>query len=394
MKGYRIFLLIFALLFTVYIVAEINRPPAIDWTVTLSKEDKNPYGSYVLFEQLPQLFPNTTVQSLRKPVYDQINNSTDSTTAYIIVAPAFEPTTTDIEEMIAYVGKGNDIFIAASQLGKAFMDTLGVDINPGYSFLSADSTSINLSNPSLKAAQNYRFRKNTIDEFFSTVDTTYATVLGVNQNGKPNFIMLGFGKGHFYVHAAPICFSNYFMLFQNNQEYLSKAFSYIPQHVTALYWDEYYKLGPTGPGTPLRFFLTKAHLKWAFWLSLIGMIVFVLFEMKRKQRIIPIIEPLRNTTLDFVKTVSGVYFNQRDNGSIAAKKVQYWLEFIRQRFYISTTALDDDFVQAVSRKSGVSQKEITTIIAYIQQLQQTKQVNDRMLIALNNSIDSFYQQAK
>jgi len=80
-KGYRIFLLIFALLFTVYIVAEINRPPAIDWTVTLSKEDKNPYGSYVLFEQLPQLFPNTTVQSLRKPVYDQINNSTDSTTA-------------------------------------------------------------------------------------------------------------------------------------------------------------------------------------------------------------------------------------------------------------------------------------------------------------------------
>jgi hypothetical protein len=70
------------------------------------------------------------------------------------------------------------------------------------------------------------------------------------------------------------------------------------------------------------------------------------------------------------------------------------LEFIRQRFYISTTALDDDFVQAVSRKSGVSQKEITTIIAYIQQLQQTKQVNDRMLIALNNSIDSFYQQAK
>jgi len=296
--------------------------------------------------------------------------------------------------MIAYVGKGNDIFIAASQLGKAFMDTLGVDINPGYSFLSADSTSINLSNPSLKAAQNYRFRKNTIDEFFSTVDTTYATVLGVNQNGKPNFIMLGFGKGHFYVHAAPICFSNYFMLFQNNQEYLSKAFSYIPQHVTALYWDEYYKLGPTGPGTPLRFFLTKAHLKWAFWLSLIGMIVFVLFEMKRKQRIIPIIEPLRNTTLDFVKTVSGVYFNQRDNGSIAAKKVQYWLEFIRQRFYISTTALDDDFVQAVSRKSGVSQKEITTIIAYIQQLQQTKQVNDRMLIALNNSIDSFYKKIK
>ncbi len=394
MKGYRSFLLVFGLLFVIYVVAEINRPPAINWNVTLSKDDKNPYGSYILYQQLPQLFPNTKITSLRKPVYDQINNSTDSTTAYVIVAPAFEPTATDIDEMITYVGNGNDVFIAAAQLGKTFMDTLGIDINPGYNFLSGDSTSINFSNPFLRADKNYRFRKNAIDEYFSKFDTTYTTVLGVNQNNNPNFISLGYGKGHIYVHAAPICYSNYFMLFQNNQEYLSKAFSYISKDVTALYWDEYYKLGPTGPGTPLRFFLTKAHLKWAFWLSLVGMIVFVLFEMKRRQRIIPIIDPLRNTTLDFVKTVSGVYFNQRDNNSIAAKKVQYWLEFIRQRFYINTTTLDDDFVQLLSKKSGVNSSDIQLIINQMLAIQKLGKVQDHTLIALNNSIDSFYQKAK
>ena len=38
--------------------------------------------------------------------------------------------------------------------------------------------------------------------------------------------------------------------------------------------------------------------------------------MKRKQRIIPVIEPLKNSTVDFVHTVASVYFNAKDNWNI------------------------------------------------------------------------------
>ncbi|MEJ7677787.1 MAG: hypothetical protein WKG06_07955 [Segetibacter sp.] len=65
---------------------------------------------------------------------------------------------------------------------------------------------------------------------------------------------------------------------------------------------------------------------------LAGLLLYVLFEMKRRQRIIPVITPLKNSTLDFVKTVASVYYNEKDNNGIADKKVNYFLEFVRSRF--------------------------------------------------------------
>ena len=89
--------------------------------------------------------------------------------------------------------------------------------------------------------------------------------------------------------------------------------------------------------------------------------------MKRRQRIIPIIEPLRNTTLDFVETVSSVYYSQHDNNSIAKKKIQFWFDHIRQRYYLSTQNTDDKFVEQLQRKSGVSKELIEKILTNIKQ---------------------------
>src|SRR5579871_5141807 len=86
------------------------------------------------------------------------------------------------------------------------------------------------------------------------------------------------------------------------------------------------------------------YLKWAYRIALITVIIFVFFEIKRRQRIIPVIEPLRNSTLDFVRTVGGVYFHQHNNKNIAEKKIQYFFEFIRSHFYLSTVYLDDEFI--------------------------------------------------
>ena len=57
-----------------------------------------------------------------------------------------------------------------------------------------------------------------------------------------------------------------------------------------------------------RQILQSQALKWAFYMTLISLILFVIFRGKRTQRIIPVIDPLKNATLDFTKTIGDLYY--------------------------------------------------------------------------------------
>jgi hypothetical protein len=335
------------------------------------------------------------IQSHKIPLYNVLHNSIESESAYILLEPEFDPGKVDIEELLKYVQRGNTVFIASFDIDKKLLDTLGLKMQIFPRLIDKDSTSINFVNPSLRAKENYTFKRSTIDGFFDEVKKKDSTVvLGITNDSMPDFVKVQFGEGFFLLHAAPLCFSNYFMLHQNNHEYLSKALSYIAPTIATLHWDEYYKTGREGANTPLRFFLSNSFLKWALWLTVITFIIFVLFEMKRRQRIIPVIEPLRNTTLDFVETVSSVYFSQHDNNSIARKKIQFWLDHIRQRYYLSTQNTDDTFVQQLQRKSGVSKELIEAILKNAGRAEAQPSVTDDLLSELGNQIDEFYQLSK
>jgi hypothetical protein len=370
---------------------EINRPKPIDWTPTLSKDDKSPYGAYILYNEIRQLFPNASMKSFREPAYNVIDDE-DSNNAYIIISPQIDAGRADLDALLQFVANGNYVFASAFDLNKKLMDSLGLETESAFDINNKDSTSINFVNPVLKANKNYSFKRLTIDQYFSKLNKKDSTtILGVNQNNDPDFVKVQWGNGVFFIHAAPLCFSNYFMLFRNNAEYVSKALSYIPSTIDNIYWDEFYKSGRDEPQTPLRFLLSNEYLRCALRITIILMVVFVLFDMKRRQRIIPVIEPLRNTSLDFIKTVSSVYFNKHYNKGIAEKKFQYWFENIRQRYYLSTQNLDEEFIQQLQRKSGVAKELITGIINYFQQLQNENKLNDETLLKINKSIDSFYQ---
>ncbi|MBS1934921.1 MAG: DUF4350 domain-containing protein [Bacteroidetes bacterium] len=394
MKGYRIFILVFVVLLAIYIVAEINRPKPFDWSVTLSKEDKNPYGSYILYHQLNDLFPTAVISSFRLPVYDQVDNFSDSNTAYMLIDPQLELSEEDVNELLNYVSVGNYVFLSSSDLGKRISDSLHLSTNRRFDLEKTDSVRINFDNPNLHSPNDYRFYKFTIDEYVEKFDSSKTIVLGSNQYHNPNFVKIDYGNGAFFVHAAPLCFSNYFMLTGNNYEYTAKALSYLPKDLKQIYWDEYYKLGPTGSQNPLRFILSNVNLRWAFRIALFTMLIFVFFEMKRTQRIIPVIQPLRNSTLDFVQTVGSVYFNRHDNKNVAQKKVQYFLEYIRSHFYLSTTYLNDEFMHALSKKTGVTEAELRDLMVYIERVSEEDKVSDELLLQLNQSIDSFYNKAK
>jgi hypothetical protein len=337
-KGNKLLILIFGILLVLYIIVQLNKPKEFDWTPTLTAKDKNPFGTFVLSSQLKQLFPNAAVQSHRIPIYNVLHNKYEAKSAYIIVTAEFSPGKTDIDEMLEYVRNGNSIMFSAFNAEKKLLDTLGLKLQQMAELIQTDSTTINFVNPVLHAKNYYGFKRSTIDGFFSEIKKKDSSVvLGMRKDSLPDFVKVQYGDGFFLVHAAPLCFSNYFILYNNNKEYTAKALSYIPSDVETIHWDEYYKLGREGASTPLRFFLSDTFLRWALWLTVSGLLIYIFFQMKRRQRIIPVIEPVRNTTLDFVDTVSSVYFSQHDNNSIAAKKIQFWNDHVRTRYYLSPT---------------------------------------------------------
>jgi hypothetical protein len=394
MKWARWYIVLIAFLLGAYMYAAYKKPPVIDWRQTLSNRDKIPYGTYIVYNELQSILKQKP-KELREPVYDHTNNSEATDETYILIAGGVHTDETDEEELFRYIENGNTVFISAEGVSKSFADTLGIEINAYDTDIGdRDSTSLKLVNPAFQSPDIYTNFRYTIDGYFANFDTAKAIVLGKNSNNKVNFIRIPMGEGNLYLHTAPIAFSNYFALKGNNLDYIEKVFSYLPDDNSFVYWDEYYKLGRGGPSTPLRVILGKTNLRYAYFTALIAIILFMVFQAKRRQRVIPVIKPPVNATLDFVETVSRVYFNQKHHHNIAQKKITYWLDAVRGRYSLLTHKLDEEFEAKLVHKSGVAKETVEELVSMIKYVRYHNEISDNDLMKLSRLIDQFNKQSR
>jgi hypothetical protein len=113
----------------------------------------------------------------------------------------------------------------------------------------------------------------------------------------------------------------------------------------------------------------------------------MIFNAKRKQRIIPIIKPLTNTTVDFTKTIGNLYFQEGNHDTIMEKKIIYFLEKIRQDYLLDTQNLDDDFIKKLHQKSGKDIALIENVVMLIKRQRKTFKSTEAELIKLNAVIE-------
>lgn len=388
-----------AITMVLLIVIELVRPRPIDWTQSYSRNDKIPYGSYIVYDLLPQLFPNQSIAPVTVTVYEALERL-DSMGNYIFINRTFEPDKYDTEQLLAFASNGGTVFISAEDISGAFADTLG--IATGYSFPSvlgfadtlgteigdsSKAVSFRFANPALPATAQLREYSATSN--FIEFDTATATVLGMDTENNTNFIGMPFGKGRLYLHTMPTMFTNYNILYKKNSAYVCTALSYLP--VQSTLWDEYYKAGRTEIRHPLRYILNNQQLSWAWRVLLVALILFMIFEAKRKQRIIPIVAPPTNATLEFVTMVGKLYYQHGDLRNIADKKIIYVLEYIRSRLAVQTTDFNDDFIAGVAARSGIDIDEVRNLFTTIRQVQSKQQIDESELTLLNQQIEQFYK---
>jgi hypothetical protein len=375
-----------------------NRPKQLNERVTLKERDKIPYGFYAARQMLPSLFPNASIYNdKRSPGYWDSLSTTGDNQAVFMIGIAVKADEYEIEEMVAFAQKGNYVFVITQEFSydlTKVLNTVDLTSDEGYFNDKKDSLKLRLSHPRFKDTSAYVYPGRRFSAYFSSVDTTDAIVLGENEEGRPNFIQLKSGSGAVFIHAAPLAFSNYFLLHKNNIGYFQKAVSVIPADVNRVVWNEYYlnkrTEDPKSEPNFLGVLLKHEAFRWALLVAIATLVVYVLSEMRRKQRIIPDKEKPKNESLDFVTTIGQLYYDRKDHANLARKMSTYFLDHVRNQFKVSTNVLDDSFIQTLNAKTSYPEVEIRSIVNFMKFVDGAD-ITEYQLNSFYQQLEKFYQ---
>ncbi|HUR12100.1 MAG TPA: hypothetical protein VM012_12050, partial [Flavitalea sp.] len=139
----------------------------------------------------------------------------------------------------------------------------------------------------------------------------------------------------------------------------------------------------------LGWVMKQRGLREAVWLIMALLVFVYLFESKRKQRIIPVIAPLRNTSLEFVKTIGRLYYQRRDNRNLAIKLKAHFLDQVRMKYNLQTNLLNDDFVKRLAYKSGYPEQAVHQVVDAFKLAEKKQTINEEELMELNDLLENF-----
>ncbi|WP_340154807.1 DUF4350 domain-containing protein [uncultured Winogradskyella sp.] len=394
-KRSKIALYIIGAVIVFMMIAEIAKPKALNWRNSYSAADKIPLGCFVLFNEL-ETFSEGDVLVSKQSVYEYLKDQEFSEPMSLMLIN--NQVSFDNEEsnsLMKFVEDGNTVFISSNYFYGNVLDTLNVSVQKQYTNIYRKEADNKFTSPSLQA--NNRIYKDVIENsFFESIDTLRTTVLGTLTTKNedeidetyPNLIKVDVGdnNGQFILHTNPFAFTNYHLL-DDKEDYAATVLSYLPKQ--QIIWDNNYKSGRKVITSPLRYILDNTALKWAFYISMFGLILFVIFRGKRTQRIIPIIKKLDNATVDFTRTIGELYYQYGDFSNIINKKIQYFLEFIRTSYYLETNQFNSGFIDKLAAKSSNTKEDTKTLVDYIVFLKSKTNHTEQELIELNKKIEHF-----
>ena len=388
----KIYIAAFVVLILSFIYIKSTEKKKINWFPSYVSTHKIPYGTFILDKQLPKLFPSTNIIKSYQPPFLYLKDTSIIGT-YFFADEAINFGKEEFERLMKFVNRGNDVFIATHGIN---IDTLGFKTKRIISENFKEKVFFKFKNKAFKNKE-FTFDRDFNNQVFKKIDTLNTTVLGitgyVNEENKRteegiDFVKFNYGKGHFYFFTFPELFTNYAILRTENEQQTANVLSYIRSDIPII-WDAYYKSGKSKIKSPMHYLLSSKSLKYAYYFVLIGLLLFLIFEGKRKQRSIPILAPLKNQSLAFTQTIANMYFENQDHKNIAEQQITYFLEYIRSTFNISTAKLNNDFYKKLASKSNNNVEFVSKLFTKITQIQIKNTITDKELIELNKLIEKF-----
>lgn len=392
----KIFGLGFLLLLAGLIYMEANKPQPVNWFPSYDARDKIPLGGFV-FDKLINKSLGDNIVEIDSPPFE-ILKDTEMKGTYLFINTYFDFDKTEMKSLFQWIEKGNSVFISGNHFGEALLDSLHLKMESSIVFDQIRTEPlVNLVNKKFKSEIPYHIKKDFDTRYFSEIDTLSNVVLGISdiykgelkmESPEVNFIQVPIGEGKLFLHAQPEIFSNFFLLDGNNAKHTSEVLSYI-NNGDYIYLDHYYKSGKHINISPLRVLLNNKYFKWAYYFVLIGVLLFVLFEGKRKQKAVPIVEPLVNKTYEYTRTIAGMYLDKNQHHKIAGKQISLFMEYIRTQLRIPTDNINSRFFKAISEKSGNSEEDTLSLFTQIEKIKNQTNTTAAEVVELHKTISAY-----
>lgn len=374
-----------------------------DWSLTLDRNKKDPYGCYIAYHHLSSLFPEAKIKAgrqlmstIKKTVRSQ--NGSLSGNICIVVCKSFEVDSAEMELLKEYVRLSNGLIVFAESFSDNVYEHFHAipDSNYYLSYVQAPADTLGHQELGLTfndTIHSFVFNGPNVGLHFDEYTASNSDIIAIGYTSRhdtshTNMLIRYENNGGFMINRAPMALTNYYMLQDTNRQYYEYVLSYFNTYPTSVNWFSYLNKYPNEQSDfNWSDLFQKPALFYAFLILLITILVYVLFASKRQQRKIPVLEPLTNSSLDFVETVGRLYYVKKNNANLAEKMITHYLENIRIRYQVRTNELNAEFAGMLSRKLEKPSDEINAFVSYLNYIRGAEQVTDI-------DIQHLYQQLK
>jgi hypothetical protein len=419
--------LVFVLLIWFY-----NAPKEYNWQVYLRPNGSEPYDTEVLYKLLQNVRDNQVFYTIEDSLEIRLQDSSEAVDNYVFLGDDLYIDSLEISTLIEFVENGNNIFFFSSiptnpllyELVKKknediYLNEHEYDSNSlvsRYMWETTDTNTIsNIANNSFHYSHYRNFEKSHYDYhyFYDSLfvkDSVYMEVLGTytrpddfggEEMEYPEFIRFKYGKGFIYFHSNPVRFTNYYCINDSLTPYVQAVFAHLGQG--KVIWDEesrHYEYNnadhsPQLPNEgPLEFILSEPSLRRAWYLLLAGIILYLAFGAKRKQRIIPVTENMENTSIEYAETISQLFMKQQDHSKLVKLKIELFKAFVRERLNIYVPVhleqWDDGFTRTIAQRSGVRTELIALLVGQCKKYDVPTSVETENMLEFHNNLEEFY----
>ena len=368
------------------------------WNPTYNIDDKQPLGAFALDELLEASWKEGYVHTY-KSISDLSEDEYIEGKNLLIIAESFNTTEEEIDKLFDFVKRGGNALIVAQYFYPGLYTRL--NFYAGYDFVSNLSGNLSLEEkfnilrfctPDNRE-ETYRVPVSISSGFFSCLyknqaykDSVYT--VAECDTGKIVTLRYQMKKGNLLLSRNPQIFTNYGVLNDSCNGFIWNTFAYLQDK--PLIRTEYYQVGSHygESQSPFRYLLSVRSLKWALYITLITVCIFMIFTAKRKRKPIPVIKPPANKMLDFVRSISALYLRKNNNADVILKKYTYWADDLKRNYGIDiiNETHNSDFFERFASKIGKPVDYVRDLFRSLDEIDEDTNVSDLQMIDLINKM--------
>lgn len=446
-------------LFVLFCLLQVNLPKKFVWSPTFSHVDKQPLGCFVFDSVLTQSLPNG-YHVTKKTFFQLDQEHAKEKISVLMVVDQQNLKQLDVKYLCNIARRGGKVMVVASSSfddGRN-TDTVVVDeLERTFKVRIEDGTYFSLrgilaglkahdndmydtiywnNRETMYAAQSYRMFYNMVggtlfvdsvpkvkrlaytlstagydykhDSLYVGDFTGFDTIVDEKERIEridtfaikkvPTAVSVPYGKGEVIFVSSPLLFTNYGMLEGNTFVYIFRLMSYLadlPVYRTEAYVKTDAML--VAEQSPFREFIKRPPLRWALYLALLGVVLFMIFTARRRQRVIPIMSKPANRSLEFIQLIGTLYYQRKDHVDLVRKKFKLFAEELRKTagVDISDVNTDDREYLLLAEKTGMNSDRLKKVIRQIRLVLHSEgNISVEEMRSLIDAMDTIVRHAK